>query len=499
MTVASATSSEATRKTVSIGQALNGSNNSLGLLRLVMAALVIVDHAFPLGGFEGDLFRRFTQGQVSLGGLAVAGFFAISGYLITKSGMSGDVVQFMWRRSLRIFPAYWLVLLVTAFIAAPIVWVSNGDNLADLSVAALLAYLAANWTLNIGSFGIGDLLAGTTPYGELTGGSVFNGSIWTLIYEWNCYLLVAVLVAFGLMRWVRVVAPALAVGFLILVVAAAVDAQAIATLLPLLADPYSRTLGFTFLVGAVLAAYSREVPFDDRLGILAGSVLIGSLRLGGFSTIGTIAGAYFVLYLAARLPRALQRVGKVNDYSYGVYIYGFVVQQLLAHFGAQRFGLVPYIGLALVLSLGCAWVSWHLVEKRAMRAKSWGPGRGARYWLDRMPRRSKQPELGDRERGAAALHGAVGNSPIDSAVIDDALIDAARIASDLADPVEAALTPPVLTEEPPHSPVDAPAVSARPSAPPTSLAAAPVLAGATDDTAVSLPEESDETTQLTKP
>ena len=59
------------------------------------------------------------MGQASLGSLAVGGFFAISGYLIAKSGMSSDVVQFMWRRILRIFPAYWLVLLVTAFLIGP--------------------------------------------------------------------------------------------------------------------------------------------------------------------------------------------------------------------------------------------------------------------------------------------------------------------------------------------------------------------------------------------
>jgi peptidoglycan/LPS O-acetylase OafA/YrhL len=134
----------------------------------------------------------------------------------------------------------------------------------------------------------------------------------------------------------------------------------------------------------VLAVYSGEIRYDDRLGILAGLVLLFSLRYGGFSTVGTIAGAYFVVYLAARLPRQLRWIGAKNDYSYGVYIYGFLVQQVTAHLGWNQWGYVPYVIITLFVSFGCAWVSWHLVEKRAMRLKNWGPGLGLRHWYGRV-------------------------------------------------------------------------------------------------------------------
>ena len=91
-----------------------------------------------------------------------------------------------------------------------------------------------------------------------------------------------------------------------------------------------------------------------------------------------------MLYLAARLPQATHWIGKKNDYSYGVYIYGFLVQQVTAYLGWYKLGYVPYVLIAIVLSLGCAWLSWHLVEKRAMALKNWGPGRGWRYWWDRV-------------------------------------------------------------------------------------------------------------------
>lgn len=371
--------------TRSIGEALNGNHNSLGLIRLVLASIVLVDHAFPLGGFGADPVLAATNGQASLGALAVAGFFAISGYLIAKSGMSGDVVQFMWRRALRIFPAYWLVLLVTAFIVAPILWISRGRVFAGYFTtpgSGPIHYLLSNFTLTIGSYGIHDLLV-ETPYGMLVGASVFNGSIWTLIYEWNCYLIIAVLLAFGILRNARIFVPVLAGFFLLMQVVSLVDPGAVTRIIPRLADPYMISLGFTFLAGSVIAMYSRKIPFDNRIGVLSGILVLLTLNFGGFATLGTAAGAYFVIYLAARLPQVTHWIGSKNDYSYGVYIYGFLVQQVIAHLGWYRLGYVPFVLISFALSFGCAWISWHLVEKRALQLKSRGPGRGWRFWFER--------------------------------------------------------------------------------------------------------------------
>ncbi|MGL4340629.1 MAG: acyltransferase family protein [Rhodoglobus sp.] len=376
----------------SIGEALNGTNNSLGLIRLILASVVLVDHAFPLGGYGADPVLAMTGGQASLGTLAVAGFFAISGYLIAKSGMSGDVVQFMWRRTLRIFPAYWLVLAATALLVGPVLWVTGGRDLAEYfgtGPGGPFHYFVANYSLTIGTYGIYDLLAETTPYGVAVGSSVFNGSIWTLIYEWNCYLIIAVLVACGVLRSARIVVPVIAGFFLLMQVVALIDLGAVGRVIPRMADNYTISLGFTFLAGSVIAVYSKKIPYDDRLGILSALLLLFTLRYGGFSTLGTAAGSYFILYLAARLPKAVHWIGAKNDYSYGVYIYGFLVQQIIAHLGWYRLGYVPFVLISFVLTLGCAWLSWHCVEKWALQLKAWGPGRGWRYWFDK----AREPAL----------------------------------------------------------------------------------------------------------
>lgn len=369
----------------SIGDALGGHRNSLGVLRLVLAGLVIFDHAFPLGGFGEDPFWRYTSGQTSLGGIAVGGFFAISGYLIIKSGASADIVQFLWRRAIRIFPAFWGVLLVAACIVGPLAWRLSGRGLRDyfsFHSDGPWGYIASNWTLQINRYGIYDIFLGT-PYGEQTGASVFNGSLWTLWYEWGCYMMVAVLAIAGVLARARVLVVVLAFLVFAVKMLAAVDAAAPAVILPLFGDPQVLFLASAFLCGAVLGIYSDRIPFADGLGVASGALFVVSLFYGGFAIIGIPCGAYFLLYLAARLPRSFQWIGARNDYSYGVYVYGFLVQQCLAALGVHRWGYLPFAFAAIPITFGLAWLSWHLIEKRALALKSWGPGRGIAYWSQR--------------------------------------------------------------------------------------------------------------------
>ena len=370
----------------SIGTALRGHQNSLGVIRLVLASLVIVDHAFPLGGFGEDPFWRYTGGQTSLGGIAVGGFFVISGYLIVKSGMSADILQFIWRRIIRIFPAFWGVLLFTAFVVGPIAWLARRGSLTEyfsLGPGGPFAYFTSNWTLTIGTYGIHDIFIGT-PYGQVTEASVFNGSLWTLAYEWGFYMLIALLAVSGVLARARIIVPILTAFLLIAQTVVLLTPVDMGALLPVLADPQVMFLGSTFLVGSTIGIYSDKIPYDNRLGILSGLVFFGSLFYGAFAIFGVVAGGYFVMYMAARLPSSMQWIGAKNDYSYGIYIYGFLVQQCLAALGLYRWGYWPYMLMALPITFVLAWLSWHVIEKRALGLKSWGPGRGITFWSSKI-------------------------------------------------------------------------------------------------------------------
>lgn len=371
----------------SIGVGLRGHDNALGFIRLVLAFLVLVDHTFPLGGFGPDFGGKWVHSQANLGSLAVAGFFAISGYLIAKSGMSADVLQFLWRRTLRIFPAFLVVLGVGAFVIGPLIWVLDGHSFTayfSLAPTSPWHYIASNWTLRIGSFGIQDIFQQTTPYGRLTGASVLNGSLWTLDYEWTCYLIIAAMCASAVLLKARPIVAAVTAVIAIGQIVQIVSPGMMGDVTPMFGSVLLLWMSYPFMVGALIAVYSRSIPLDHRLGIASGLVLVLTLLNGGYAVFGVPAGVYFVLWLGAVLPRPLRRVGRTNDYSYGVYIYGFLVQQTLAYFGLYKLGFFPYLLGATIVTAICAWLSWHVVEKHAMKLKDWGPGRGIAHWWQRV-------------------------------------------------------------------------------------------------------------------
>jgi peptidoglycan/LPS O-acetylase OafA/YrhL len=324
-----------------------------------------------------------------LGGFAVIGFFAISGYLIAKSGTRNDIVQFMWARFLRIFPAFFAVIGVSAFIIGPAIWLSMGRSLgAYFAVGAggPIDYIRVNWTLTIHQWGINDIFASSTPYGEQVGGSVFNGSLWTLSYEWFCYLAIGVLVLFGVLSRFKILVPILTITLFALQVAR-FSGAGFASVVPWLGDPLKINLMLIFMIGACFALYADRIILDDRLGLFCLVVAVVTVFRGGFETVGYPAFAYALLWMAARLPRGLQWIGSKNDYSYGMYLYGFLIEQVIAYFGWYRWGYFPFVLIAILLTAGCAWLSWHAVEKHALALKNRGPGRGIRYWAARLQRK----------------------------------------------------------------------------------------------------------------
>jgi peptidoglycan/LPS O-acetylase OafA/YrhL len=370
----------------SLKEGLAGHQNSFGVIRLVLAAAVIFSHAFPLGGWGEDPFVTLVRHQQNLGGMAVLGFFAISGYLITKSGTGADALQFIWRRFLRIFPAFWLVLLVAALIVGPAAWLMMGRNLGDYFGAGIggpVHYFVANWKLTVGTYSIYDIFQTTTPYGLSGAGSVFNGSLWTLAYEWGSYLIVWAFVIFGVLKRARILVPVVTAFYFLLQVASKIVPGAAGQIFPYFADPYRVSLPLIFLFGACLALYSHKVPLDARLAALSAVVVLVTLRYGGLDILGYPAIAYFVMWLAAALPRSFQWIGAKNDYSYGIYVYGFLVEQFTAFLGWNRWGYVPWVLVCLAITVGCAWLSWHGLEKWALALKDFGPGKGLRFWYDR--------------------------------------------------------------------------------------------------------------------
>src|ERR1700733_6495163 len=181
-----------------IARSFDPRHNSLNFLRLVLAVVVVVSHAIGLGSFK----VQNGVNQTSFGQIAVYGFFGISGFLIAGSASRNNAGRYLWQRFLRIFPAFWICLVVTAFLFGAIVWNHAHPALAGrcgLSCyvrepAGPVGYVVNNLWLQVHQ----STIAHTLPLGYFR--PVWNGSLWTLYFEFLCYIMLAVVSVIGLLR-----------------------------------------------------------------------------------------------------------------------------------------------------------------------------------------------------------------------------------------------------------------------------------------------------------
>ena len=321
--------------------------NSLNTLRVVLAAIVIVSHAWPTGGFGMDP----KLGGEGAGRWAVAGFFAISGFLVTGSRTQLGFGGYLARRAARILPGFWVCLALTAFVVAPLAARLTGAPFDPLSA---LGYVLRNAGLVIVQPTIGDTLAAAPFQDE------WNGSLWTLKWEFLAYVAIGLAWAVPVLRRHRWVFPA---GF-----AALTLVNLVATLAGIGTRVQTDALWLStdFAAGVVLYLFRDRVRIDGRLALLSVAVIAGADATGTLSVFGAMPIAYLMMWLAVVLParRAFSR----NDPSYGLYIYGFVVQQCLALAGVPRWGVAWMAVLGIAATVPIAYLSWVLVERPARDA-----------------------------------------------------------------------------------------------------------------------------------
>lgn len=342
-----------------VGQNFDPRRNALNLLRLFFAVLVIFSHAIVLGGYRSETL----WGYGTVGGIAVDGFFAVSGFLIAASAMRNHVTRYMWQRVLRIFPAFWACLILTALLAGPIGWLAETHPLSGYWTApnGPLHYVVYNWLLEMRTWSI----AGTPariPYP-----AAWDGSLWSLVYEFACYLMVALLAITALLRRRRVVLILWALSWAIALVLAADGVRTYFVTIP---DEMIRFVPI-FFAGTVLWLYRERVP--DSPILFSGALLM--FAIGTFlRNPDVVAGpplAYVCIWASIHLPG--KRVGTKYDISYGTYIYAFVVAQVLAVWHVYKWGYFPFTFLTLAVTLPLAGLSCVAIEQPALRLKRWSP------------------------------------------------------------------------------------------------------------------------------
>lgn len=441
-----------TRSRGTLGELFSGRGNGVGAIRLTLALAVVLSHSRPLGFAQHDVGYMLFGRQTNIGTMAVYGFFLLSGLLITRSARRTNIGRYIWHRGLRILPGLWVCLLITALVLAPLLALREHGTLAGFWADPFapgnpLAYVKVNWFTGVQQYGIQDLLQQSTPWGRKTDSSVFNGPLWSLIYEMGCYVVVGVLAVTGVFKRSRLAVLLLTVALYLYIVRDYASTGALSgpaggdfetgINLPLIGNlnlHWIIYLGFLFMLGATFELYRDRLPIHDGLGILSAVALVGSLLVGGFFVIGFPAFAYLLIWASVRAPRQVHWIGQKNDYSYGIYIYGFMGQQVMASLGWNRWGFVPFVAMSVAVAFAAAYLSWHLVEKRALRLKGWTPKLPARAWraLTRRDGSTAAPE---------AVPATAGRPDTDAAAAEPAQAHETHTVPDSAEQPQAAPSP----------------------------------------------------------
>jgi len=242
-----------------LGKGFDPRSNSLSVMRLMLATLAAVHHAMAVGyGIEWGVGPAPVEGMARLGDFAVDAFFVLSGFLVTMSYLRLDSPsRHLWHRVLRIMPGFWACLVVTAVVIAPAVAALEGRDPWSVFPDSF-RFVTRNALLLINEWGVAGLPAGTHAPG------VINGALWTLFYEFLCYLAVAALGVSGILRQRRV---------LVVVVVAVWLVQALAlTGVVGLPMRLMRRFLLLFLLGAAAYVYRHRLPITR--GAAAGAAVV---------------------------------------------------------------------------------------------------------------------------------------------------------------------------------------------------------------------------------
>lgn len=339
-----------------------GRDNNFNLVRFLAAFAVLWSHSYALtlGGAHEPWVQWLGYTPA---GIAVDVFFVASGFLVTASLLRLDSFgAFIRARALRIFPALVVMSLLLTFVLGP--WFTTRPLGEYFAESETWKFLVKNATVLTGvKFKLEGVFA-DNPMDR-----VVNGSLWTLPFELRCYLLLA------LVWWIATFAkaePLRRFTQYVVIVAALLLAGFWWAHVTGYRHWHTFRLFYFFFCGAAFWIFRARVPMHG--GLFAASALLllaGAAMPKYFFWVYPPTIAYIVLWLAYVPGGWLRVYNRVGDYSYGVYIYAFPVQQaLIASF--PDMGAMGVFLAATAITLPLAIASWHYIEKPALARKAGG-------------------------------------------------------------------------------------------------------------------------------
>jgi peptidoglycan/LPS O-acetylase OafA/YrhL len=321
-------------------------------LRIGLATAVLTWHSIILSTGSTPLDQALWSGPFRFLPAAILPmFFAVSGFLVSASLERSRLHQFLALRVLRIVPALAVVVALSALILGPV-----------FTTLPLRQYLTSpefgGFFLNI----VGVVHVTLPGVFDHNPDPRFTASqLWTIPFEFQCYLALAILALLSLLRDRRALAQ--------IIVLAAVAATVHAVLLSPV-SPFEHLPGpvliLCFLAAMSLYFYRDVIPCSPRLAIGAAVASAALLEIPNASYLASFPVAYLTVWLGLRNPPRIP----FGDLSYGVYLLHFPIEQTVMHLcpGAGSWWRLTLI--ALPPTFACAWLSWNLVEQPILSRKA---------------------------------------------------------------------------------------------------------------------------------
>jgi peptidoglycan/LPS O-acetylase OafA/YrhL len=298
-------------------------------------------------------------------------FFALSGFLIAGSADRLSLGNFLINRRLRIVPALAVEIIISAIIIGPL-----------FTRFALSEYLTniQFWHYFTNIFGWIQYQLPGVFLGHPSAG-VINQSLWTVPFEVGCYALISGVIVFRLGRrpsLVLLFAAALLILPVLFQLSGMVgrDGKTDYALLNYALFSRGSLLFPSFLLGACFYWFRFKIPFSGAIAAVCG-ICCMVLAVAGNATwrdyyalnlASVVLLVYLTVYIGCCPFRKIPFYSR-GDYSYGIYLYGYPLQQcLLSLIPSMTYWLIHFLA-SLLLATGAATFSWHFIEKPILKLR----------------------------------------------------------------------------------------------------------------------------------
>ncbi|WP_083704373.1 acyltransferase family protein [Serratia oryzae] len=335
-----------------LSEIIKKGNNNLDIFRLIAALMVIYGHAYAISPQEGkeDVLLHIIGFDYS-GSLAVKIFFFLSGLVVTNSLMANqNVVKFFISRLFRIWPALIVTVVFSSLVLGPLL--TELSFLDYLSSREVYSYIYKNIFMDI-QYSLPGVFVDNKR-------DAVNGSLWTIPYEVSAYLILVAAFMLGVLKrkifasilFLIIVAEPL-FGNKILFTWISADNREISMLAP------------CFAFGAILAIWKDEI-FIDRYSFLGVWILFYFFRTSEFSFYFFYFSIFISMLYISTTPFFI-RLKPPFDISYGVYLWAWPIQQVIARsfdYKGVLFNQLSSSILAIIMGL----ISWYVIEKKCIKA-----------------------------------------------------------------------------------------------------------------------------------